>query len=410
MIRSCSLFVLLAATAIAQPLDSLVEEALRNNREILAAQKKYEAARQRPSQASALPDPTVSLGYTSVGAPYPVAGLGSQVTANAGLMISQEMPYPGKQKLRGEIAAKAADAEFQEYLTVRLSVTARLKQAYHELHHATVGVMFTQRYQELLQSILNVAEARYASGKAAQQDIFKAQTQYSILQAQMLRYQQEKASKQIEINALLNRAGDATVEAPIDMAVGEMPGTLDEMLAHARTMAPMLVRDQKNIERSELAANLARKDYYPDYTLSGGYFNQGSMAPMWQFRVDFKLPAYFWKKQRAAVTEQEFSTAEARHTYESTHNEIEARIRNAYIMADTAHRLTELYDKSVIPEAKLALESSLAGYQTGSLDFLAVYSNFMNVVDNELMYHEEVMQFHVALAQLEEMTGGEVKQ
>jgi hypothetical protein len=34
----------------------------------------------------------------------------------------------------------------------------------------------------------------------------------------------------------------------------------------------------------------------------------------------------------------------------------------------------------------------------------------MNVVDNELMSHEEAMQFDVALARLEEMTGGEANQ
>ena len=403
-------FSLLPAMAVAQPLPSLVEEALHNNREILAAQKKYEAARQRPSQASSLPEPTVSLGYTSNGAPYPGAGLGRDVTSNAGIMISQEMPFPGKQKLRGEIAAKQADAEFQEYLTVRLSVTSRLKQAYHELHHAAVGITFIARYQELLQSILRVSEARYATGKSAQQDIFKAQTQFSVFQTQLLRYQQEQRSKQIEINALLNRPLEGTIEAPLDMAPGELPATLEQMLAHARTAAPMLAREQKNIERNELAANLARKDYDPDYTLTGGYFNQGAMPPMYQFRVDFKLPAYFWRKQRAAVTEQEFAVAEARHSYEATSVAIQARIRDDYTLAETARKLVDLYENSVIPEAKLALESSLASYQAGSLDFVSVFSNFMNVVDNELMYHEEVMQFHVALARLEEMTGGEMKQ
>jgi outer membrane protein TolC len=397
------------ALAAAQPLPSLVEEALHNNREILAAQKKYEAARQRPSQASSLPDPTVSLGYTSNGAPYPGAGLGSNVTSNAGLMVSQDMAFPGKQKLRGEISSKEADAAFQGYLTVRLGVVARLKQAYHELHHANAGIAFTVRYQDLLQSILRVSEARYAVGRAAQQDIFKAQTQFSIFQAQMLRYRQEQRSKRIEINALLNRPLDGTIDVPAEMAPGEMPATLDQMLAHARTAAPMLAREQKNIERYELAADLARKDYYPDYTLSGGYFNQGHMPPMWQFRVDFKLPAYFWRKQRAAVTEQEFAAAEARHTYEAVSVEIQARIRDDYATAETARQLVELYEKSVMPEAQLALESSLASYQTGALDFLPVFSNFMNVVDNELIYHEEVMQFHVALARLEEMTGGEMK-
>ena len=64
----------------------------------------------------------------------------------------------------------------------------------------------------------------------------------------------------------------------------------------------------------------------------------------------------------------------------------------------------------MIPEAQLALESSIASYQTGALDFLSVFSNFMNVVDYELMSHEELMRFHVALAKLEELTGMEIAQ
>src|ERR1035438_3445447 len=109
-LKICLYLLIFPALAAAQPLPMLVDEALHNNRQILAAQKKYEAARQRPAQASALPEPTVSLGYTSSGAPYPVAGIGISPIANAGVMISQEIPFPGKQKLRGEIAAKEADA------------------------------------------------------------------------------------------------------------------------------------------------------------------------------------------------------------------------------------------------------------------------------------------------------------
>lgn len=405
-LKHCLYLLIIPALAAAQPLPALVDEALRNNREILAAQKKYEAARQRPAQASSLPEPTVSLGYASSGAPYPGAGIGSVPTANAGVMVSQEIPFPGKQKLRGEIAAKEADVEFQQYLSVRLSVVSRLKQTYHELHHATFAIAFTRRNQELLESILRISEARYAAGRAAQQDIFKAQTQFSIFEAQLIRYQQEQTSKQIEIDALLNRPLDRPIDVPAELAAGVMPATLDEMLAHARA-APELAGSRQTIERAELAADLARKDYYPDYTLSGGYFNQGAMPPMWQFRVDFKLPAYFWRNQRAAVNERESGAAEARHDYEAASVAVQSRIRDQYAVATTSRRLADLYEKSVIPEARLALESSLAGYQTGAVDFVTVFSNFMNVVDNESMYHEEIMRSDVALARLEELTGME---
>jgi outer membrane protein TolC len=285
-------------------------------------------------------------------------------------------------------------------------VVSRLKQTYHELHHADVAIAFTRRNQELLQSILRISEARYAAGRAAQQDIFKAQTQFSIFEAQLLRYQQERTSKEFEIDALLNRPPGGRIDVPEDMSVGVMPATLDEYLAHARA-SPALAGPQQSIQGAELAANLARRDYYPDYTLSGGYFYQGAMPPMWQFRVDFKLPAYFWRGQRAAVNEREFSAAEARHSYEAANVEVQSRIRDQYAIAATALRLVDLYDKSVVPTARLALESSLAGYQTGAVDFVTVFSNFMIVADNELMRHEEIMRFQVALARLEELAGME---
>jgi outer membrane protein TolC len=393
----------------AQPVSTLVEEALRNNREILAAQKKYEALRQRPPQESALPDPVFSLGYASNGPPWPGAGLGTTPTSNLGVMVSQEMPAPGKRALRGQIASQEAEAAFDEYLATRLSVVARLKQAYHELHHAIAAAEFVKRYRQQMANIIAVSESRYAVGRAAQQDIFKAQTQAAVFETQLVRYRQERAAKEIEIDALLNRPAYGHIEIPEDVPLGATPPPLEELLAAAREHAPMLARDRTAARESELAANLARRNYYPDYTVSGGYFNQGGMPPMWQMRVDFKLPAYFWRKQRAAVAQEEFAASEARHAYGASEIALEARVRELYVMAETAYKLAGLYEKSVTPEARLALESSLASYEAGRADFVSLFSNFMNVVDYELQYHEQVMEFHVALAQLEEATGMEIR-
>ena len=57
-------------------LNDLVREALARNPEVLAAQKRYEAARQRPSQESSLPDPMLSVGYASNGGPLPGQEIG----------------------------------------------------------------------------------------------------------------------------------------------------------------------------------------------------------------------------------------------------------------------------------------------------------------------------------------------
>ena len=398
----------LAPVAGAQPVSTLVEEALRNNREILAAQKKVEALRQRPASESSLPDPKLSLAWASNGAPWPGSGLGIYLTSYIGLLVSQEVPAPGKRRLRGEIADKEAAAAFSEYRATRLSVVWRLKQAYQLMNHAVDSLYYLDRQQELLNGMLRTAESRYAAGRGSQQDILRAQTQLAIYATQRVRYEQTRAARQIEINALLNRPQGGRIEVPGVVTAVPISATLQEMLLQARANSPLVERGKDVVQGSELAASLARKDYAPDYTLSGGYFNQGGMPPMWQFRVDFKLPAWLGK-QRAEVSEQVFTASQARHDYEAADVGIQASIREQYTLAATARKLVELYQKSVIPEAQLALESSIASYQTGTLDFLSVFSNFTNVVDYELMSHEEVMQFHVALAKLEELTGMEIE-
>ncbi len=84
------------------------------------------------------------------------------------------------------------------------------------------------------------------------------------------------------------------------------------------------------------------------------------------------------------------------------------RIRDEYLGVETAQKLVELYSKVVMPQARLAVESSLASYQTGGTDFLPVFINELAAIDYEMNYHEQMREFHLALARLEEMTGVEL--
>ena len=386
-------------------LRDLTSEAMKNNPEIVAAQKGYEAARQKPTQESSLPDPMVSLGYTSIGKPLPGFGLGTEPTANIGVMYSQEIPYPGKLKLRGEIASKEADATFQQYQAVQLSVISRLKQAYYRLQYTYAASDLLKRNRDLLNKLVSVTEDRYSVGKAAQQDVFKAQTQASILETRLVKLEQERASIEAEIDSILNRRPGTPVGRPDDVKPKELSSTLEELYASAAQNSPMLRRDQKMIERSELAVNSARKEYYPDMTLSGGYFNQGGMPPMYQFQASFKVPLFYWRKQRAGVNEQVSMLSQAKRTYEATDQSLHARIQGDFTLAQASAKLMKLYTQTVVPQGNLALESSLSTYETGSVDFLSVLTNFTTVLDYEMNYYDEALNYALALSRLEEMTG-----
>jgi len=74
-------------------------------------------------------------------------------------------------------------------------------------------------------------------------------------------------------------------------------------------------------------------------------------------------------------------------------------------MASTSVRLARLYRDTVLPQARLALESSMASYQTGRVDFLSVMTNFVTVLEYEMRYVDELASYHSAVSRLEEMTG-----
>jgi outer membrane protein TolC len=185
--------------------------------------------------------------------------------------------------------------------------------------------------------------------------------------------------------------------------------TVEQLIDRAAKSAPALARDQKMIERAGIALNLARKDYYPDVTLNAGYFYMGAMPPMYTFRADVKIPLRLGRT-RAEVTERSQEVTQAKYTYEATSQSLQYRIRDEYLGAQTAKKLVDLYTKTVMPQARLAVESSLASYQTGGSDFLSVLTNELAVIDYEMNYHDQLHAYHTALVRLEQLTGVELVQ
>jgi outer membrane protein, heavy metal efflux system len=381
-----------------------VAEALRTHPDVVAAQRRYHAALQRPVQERSLPDPMVSAGYASAGNPLPGAGFGQEPNANIGVMVSQEIPYPGKRSARAAVAARDADAEFQQIEAARLTVASRVKQSYYALAYARAAASVLERNRELLSTLVKVSEQRYAVGQAAQQDVIKAQTQLSLLELQQRRLLQTARSREGDLNALLSRPAGTIVGATDELHVPAFTDSLDTLVSRAAANAPMLKRDQVMIDRSRLAADVARLDYKPDFRLSGGYAYAGAMPAMYEFRVDVAVPLQR-KKRAAAVTEQLLLAEAAQQTFESTRLGIQGRLQEDFEMASTAAALAVLYRDTVLPQARLALESSLTSYQTGSIDFLSVLSNFSMVLEYEMTYFGELGELHRAISRLEEMTG-----
>jgi cobalt-zinc-cadmium efflux system outer membrane protein len=217
--------------------------------------------------------------------------------------------------------------------------------------------------------------------------------------------EQDKKMAETEINYLLNRNPDTPVAEPVMADATPLVMTVDELLRKADQLSPELLGAQKTIERGELAVNLARKDFHPDYTVAAGYFNQGGMAPMFQVRVDIPLRIHQEQRERPALNAEVDRLSEVRRDYEATAQSLQFRIRETYIAAQSAWRVIQLYSDTILPQNDLTVESSLNSYQNGTGDFAPVLASLTAKIDAEERVHEQELNYLLALTKLEELTG-----
>jgi outer membrane protein, heavy metal efflux system len=390
------------ARAVAAPLDteprielrSLVREALENNPDIRAAQQRWAAAKAVIPQVKTLPDPLINLGYDQVEERGVTYG------------FSQEIPFPGKLRLRGEVATREAERVEQEYLAVPLRIIARLKEAFYDLAFVHRSIETVEKNRRVLLDFAQTAEARYAVGRGVQQDIFRAQTEVSRLLGRLATLEQRKASLQAEINRLLNRPPAAPLGIPQPLQMRPLRRPLEDFTVLVEQASPLLQAQYKSVERGDQNIALARREFLPDFSVSaGGVRNETARKNGYQVMLGIKVPLYYATKQREAVREALASREAAVQDAHAVRQELLFRIQDNVVQAQRAEKLIALFTDAILPQARLTLEAAQAGYAVGKVDFLTLLSSLLTLQDNELELHGEITEHEKALARLEEVIG-----
>jgi outer membrane protein TolC len=380
-------------TAPALELSRLLREARERNPDIQAAQQRWEAAQAVIPQVKTLPDPMLNFGYEKV------------LDREWRYGVSQELPFPGKLRLRGEVATREAERTEQEYLAVPLHVLARLKEAFYGLAFVHTSIDIVERNRLVLVDFERTAQARYAVGKGVQQDVFRAQTEISRLLARLAILEQQKVSLRADLNRLVNRPPADPLGRPQPIQATRLQRSLSELNALVDA-APLLQAQVKGVERGEQTIALARREYFPDFEVGvAGIHNDTMQKDGYEVMLGIKVPLYYATKQRAAMREALAGREAARQDLQAVRQEILFRIQDNFAQAQRAEQLIAILKDAIVPQARLTLESAQAGYAVGTVDFLTLLSSLLTLQENELELHGEITEHEKAVARIEEIIG-----
>jgi outer membrane protein, heavy metal efflux system len=388
-------------------LRELVQEAEQKNPQIAASFHAWQASRNVPRQVSALPETQLSVQQFSVGSPRPFAGYSNSNFAYIGFGASQDLPYPGKRQLRAKVAEREADSIEAQTDSVRRMVIGNLETVYFQLAYIqqTSGVLL--KSDELLNQVEHAAEARYRVGQGNQQDVLKAQLQHTKILQEIAHHHQEEGLLEAQIKQLLGRPQESSDVVAQTITVRALPYTAAELLQRVREQNPDVRSKQTSVRQQEAQVELAHKNFRPDFNVSYTYEHNASQFPDY-YMATFGIRLPNRGRQKAELAEAQQNQERAGKELDAESQRVLSEVQQQYVRAKTSEERLKIYRDGLVPQSDATFRAALSAYQSNRQDFESLLSSFLDVLNLDLEYRNELVDHESALAELERLTGVDV--
>ena len=393
-------------------LEQLESQALAANPGIHRLQNEVRASWAKVPQAEALPDPTA--GANVFGHPIETAA-GSQ---RANFQISQMIPWLDRLEAQSQQAAFEALAVQQMLEAEKLRVITDVRVNYYRLYVINKQLEVNRRNQELLQNLIETANSRVGVGAGTQSDVLLGTLQLSRLEEELVSLKQQRSSTLAVINKTLNRPVDSEVETPQSLTLA-YPGWTHEALQRlAYQYQPEIAMSTLQERATRWGIEVATLKRRPDFSINANYFliddnrpatnvvNVGEDA--WSLGAAVTIP--LWDRKYDAIEEEatrkhyaaHFKTEEIRLKYEALLLDFTAKARAAEETAD-------IYEATILPQARQTLDADLQSYAQGTVEFDRVIQDFRNLLTLELGYHRAMGELGMALSLINQAVGRDVR-
>ena len=343
-------------------LPDLIRETLARNPELVAARKQWEASSQRIVQARSLDDPTLSVHLWNFPQTFNVTQ-----TQNSIFGISQNLPFPGKLALKSEIVSRSAEMAEQALRAKERELVTRLKQAYYDLFLAHKAILIHYEQVELLRQFVEIANAKFRTGKGSQSDVLKAQVELSVLHQQLPVLEQRRETATALLNTLLDREPLSPLGIPQEPSLVPLGTTIDDLYRIALNARPELKAAELAVQHSEQSRALAQRQYYPDFHVAFQRFQNFQANDGFGAYMSMTIPFAFWTKPKydAGVQEAAASVAVTQAQQHALENLTRFQVKDLLAKIRASEQVATLYHTTILPQAVQNLEAAQVGYSAG---------------------------------------------
>ena len=380
-----------------------IREALARNPALVAARAQVEEARAAVVTATAFADPFITAD---------VAGQTHLLNPNSGNASDQgvgfTVPFPGKRKLRGDVAT--ADLKAAEFNVTQLQqqIAAQAAQAYD-------AILVAQRHREnLLQAkgfasdFVEKTQSRYLAGTVAKVDVVKAKTELASAENDLIANERAIATARASLNRTLGRMAGAPVETTDTLNVPADLPAVEALEQLAQSSRPELQSLAAQLQGAAAATRLAKEFWAPDFNLSATR-NAAEGAPTtFTSAVTIGVPLFFWQHKRGEVAAAQHREEELQANINDIRAQISLDVQTAFANASTSLRQAIFIRDQLLPEAQEVYRVASVSYGLGGVSALDLLDAKRTLLDAETQYVDALGAANDAVAALEQAVGAPI--
>ncbi len=385
-------------------LADVVEYAYQAGPKISAGKAGWRESLERYRVTSAYPDPRLTATY------WPDSVPDDLFMRKYELMLSQEIPFPGKLGAAGEVTRIEARAgRINLDRAVRDTVTA-VRESYHELAYIRSAKRIAEQNRKLIDELRALSETTYAKERGTLLDVLKAQSQAAQNGYDALLLGELEETETARLNSLLDREPRATIGPLAEDTPQPIAFTIEELYSLGEKNREEVRLSQAEMEKAKAEERMARYESYPDFMIGLLYESnqpedlRASREDMVGVQFGLTLPLWYDKNTgRRAAAGAAVAKAEAMTRTEL--NDTRAMVRETLFRLQNAYRLMTLYKDQLIPQAYRSMETAETWTRQGSgslsnyLEARSVWYNF------QLALARATADYGIYLARLESLAG-----
>lgn len=418
--QAVAVFVLMVCATLllparAQPLgatlDGLLAFARERHPELRSMRYEADAAAQRALAAGTLPDPMLLVelrDLTNEGSGGGFNVLPARVGSTR-YQVRQTFPAWGSRDARRGAAQATSDEAARRADATWADIAMRIKTTYARYQQANESLAQSHGLLDLINRLEAVAQARYAGGLAAQQDVIRAQVERTSMASDVAMLEHEVHAATVRLNGLLVRPADAALADPVSDAALPSLARLDAATLRARVLArnPQLAAEDARIRAAERGRDAVYANRYPEFTFGVAPIQSRNRIGEWEVMFEVNIPLA-QSSRRADEREALSMVAAAQARREALMIEMLAALEENIAALEAAHRIDTLTQTSLLPQAELTLQAALAGYENGKVDFATVLDAQRQIRQARLTSIRTRADARMRLAEIERLLGEEL--